>query len=153
MALVKLPERLIRPLAVDLKLRGQFQTVRQRVVPRCPNDPVVRAGGNAKVVKRKVVLLVQANRRLRPIFFLVKEPEKLAIIFPVPSRIVDVRESFVLDLAGDVFERGKNVRGGRTLRPERLLPRQTQRTNARKNFQPWQEEPAQCRDQTDPPAA
>src|SRR5450631_3111401 len=152
MALVKLPERLIRPLAVDLKLRGQFQTVRQRVVPRCPNDPVVRAGGNAKIVKREVVLLVQANRRLRSIFFLVKEPEKLAIIFPVPARIVDMRESFVLDLAGDVLERGKNVRRGRILRPECLLSRQTQRTNARKDLQPGQKKPGERGDQTERPS-
>src|SRR5205823_1429300 len=83
----------------------------------------------------------------------VKKPEKLAIIFPVPSRIIDVDKSFVLDLARNVFECGKNVGGRRTLRPERLLPRQTQRTNAGKNLQPGQEEPGECCDQTEPPAA
>ena len=93
------------------------------------------------------MLLVQANRRLRPILVLVKEPKELSVILPVPARIVDVLEAFVLDLAGDLVERRKNFRGGRALRPERLLLRQPQRPNASENFQPGQKKPAERREQ------
>ena len=56
------------------------------------------------------MLLVQANRRLRPILLFVKEAEELFVILPIPAGVVDVFETFVLDVARDFVERRKDVR-------------------------------------------
>ena len=101
---------MIRPLPIDPKLRRQFQAIGQRIIPRRPDDAVLRARRNAQVVERKIVLLIQANRRLRAIFFLVKEPEKLPVIFPIPAGIVHVGEAFIFDLVRDFVERRENIR-------------------------------------------
>ena len=96
MTLIKLPERSIRPLPIDPELRSEFQAIGKRIIPRRPNGAVFGARRNAQVIKGKIVLFVQADRRLGAIFFSVKQPEKLPVIFPVPSGIVDVQRSLRL---------------------------------------------------------
>jgi hypothetical protein len=95
------------------------------------------------------VLLVQANGRLRAVFRLVKKPEKLPVIFPIPSGIVHVDESFVLDFVRDFVERRESITRRRRLRAKLFLFRQTQRADAGKNFQPRQKEPRRRRNRSE----
>ena len=99
------------------------------------------------------MLLVQANGGLGMVLVLVKQTKELPVIFPVPAGVVHVHEAFVLDLARDLVEGRKNIRGGRTLRPKLFFLRQAERADARENFQPRQEEPADRGDGAERPAA
>ena len=92
------------------------------------------------------MLLIQTNRRLRPIFLLIIEPEKLPVIFPIPTGIGHVGEAFTFDLVRDFVEGRENIGRRRALRAETFLFRQTQSANARENFQPGQEQPAERAD-------
>src|SRR6476619_556459 len=92
------------------------------------------------------MLFVQTNGRLRAIFCFVKEPEKLAVIFPIPTGVVHMNKPFVLDLTRDLVERWKCITRGRRFRAQLLLLWQTQRTNASENFHPLQKEPGHSRD-------
>src|SRR6266446_5077646 len=99
------------------------------------------------------MLFVQADGGLGTVFVFVKQAKELPVIFPVPPGVVHVHEAFVLNLARDLVEGRKSIRGGRTLRPELFFLRQAKRTDASENFQPRQEEPAHCGDGAEHPAA
>src|SRR5207237_9146995 len=75
------------------------------------------------------------------------------VICPVTPSVVHVHEAFGLELARDLVEGGKNIRVGRTLRPKLFFLRQAERADARENFKPRQEEPADRGDGAEHPAA
>src|ERR1700675_850911 len=87
------------------------------------------------------------------VLVLVKQTKELPVIFPVPAGVVYVHEALVLDLARDLVEGRKNIRGGRALWPELFFFRQAERADTSENFQPRQEEPADRGDCADYPAA
>src|SRR6201746_2336551 len=89
-ALIELPKRLVGPLPVDTKVRAQFQPVGKWIVPSRPDLAILGARGDAQIIKGKIVLLVQADRGLGAVFFLVKKPEELLVIRPVPAGVADV---------------------------------------------------------------
>src|SRR5437667_5492947 len=95
------------------------------------------------------MLLVQANRRLRAVYRLVKEAEQLPVVFPIPSGIVHVDESFVLDFVRDLVERRESITRRRRLRAKLFLFRQTQCADAAKNFHPRQKEPRRRRNRSE----
>ena len=99
------------------------------------------------------MLFVQANRGLGSILFSVKQPEKLPIIFPIPSGVAYVYKAFILDLVGDVAERWERVRRRRTFRSKLLFFRKPERTNPGENFQPREKQPAYGGNQTPYPAS
>ncbi len=68
------------------------------------------------------MLLVQANRRLRAIFLFVKQPEKLPVILPIPTGIVDMDESFVFDLARDLVQASEKCRSTAAISAEAAFP-------------------------------
>src|SRR5438445_505177 len=68
------------------------------------------------------------------VLVLVKQTKELPVIFPVPAGVVHVHEAFVLDLARDLVEGRKNIRGGRTLRPKLFFLRQAERADAREKI-------------------
>ena len=94
------------------------------------------------------MLLVQTNRCLRAIFLLVKEAKKLPVIFPIPAGIVDVRESFILDLVRDIVEGRERRRRRAGFSAGALFLRQTQCADAGENFEPGQKQPAERADQS-----
>src|SRR4029077_9489005 len=150
--LIKLPKRSIRPLSIDVKERSEFQPIGKWIIPGRPNRPVFGARRNAQIIKRKVMLFVQADGRLGSILFSVKQPEKLPIIFPVPAGVTHVLEPFLLDLASNVTERWESIRRRRSLRAKLFFLREPERTNPSENFQPRQKQPTRCRGQTPQPA-
>src|SRR4029077_519761 len=100
-----------------------------------------------------VVLFIEADGSLGMVLILVKQAKELPVTFPIPAGIVDVHETFILDLVRNFAERWKNVRRGRALRPEALFFRQAKGTDASENFQPGQKEPTERRDCAEHPAA
>ena len=85
MTLVKLPERLVGTSPIDAELRSQLQAVRKADNSMSsPNRAAVRAGRNSQIIKREIVLLVQADRRLGMVLILVKQTKELPVIFPIP---------------------------------------------------------------------
>src|SRR5205085_5826278 len=100
-----------------------------------------------------IALLVQADCGLGSIFFSIKQSKKLAVIFPIPSRVVHVNEPFLLDLARDFGQRWECVRRRRTFRSKPFFLGEPERADSSENFQPRQKEPAHCTDKTPYPAA
>ena len=88
------------------------------------------------------MLFVQTNCGLSAIVGLVKEPEKLPVIFPIPTGVVHVSEAFVFDFAADLIECRKQAGGGRTFGSQPLFFGQPQGPNAGENLQPRQKKPA-----------
>src|ERR1700757_1055987 len=80
MTLIKLPKRSICPLSIDAEQRREFQAVGERIIPRCPSRAISGSRRNAQIIKRKIMLLIEADGGLRSIFFPVKQPEKLPVI-------------------------------------------------------------------------
>src|SRR5438105_6264644 len=104
MTLIKLPKRSICPLSIDAEQRREFQAVGERIIPRCPSRAISGSRRNAQIIKRKIMLLIEADGGLRSIFFPVKQPEKLPIIFPIPSGVAYVHEALVLDFSRNVTQ-------------------------------------------------
>src|SRR5205085_607223 len=100
-----------------------------------------------------IALLVQADCGLGSIFFSIKQSKKLAVIFPIPSRVVHVNEPFLLDLARDFGQRWECVRRRRTFRSKPFFLGEPERADSSENFQPRQKEPAHCTDKPPYPAA
>src|SRR4030095_6450907 len=99
------------------------------------------------------MLLVQADGRLASIFLTIKQPEKLAVIFPIPAGVADVNKPFVLDLARNFTESWECIRRRRAFRSKPFFLWKPKRANPSENFQPWQKEPAHRADKTPHPAA
>src|SRR5262249_18635880 len=152
MTLIKLPKRSICPLSINAKQRRQLQAVGERIVPCRPSRAVPGARRNAQIVERKIMLLIQADGCLRSIFFSVKQPEKLTVIFPIPSRIADMHEALVLDFSRNITQRWESVGRGRTFWPKLFFLWKPERTNPGENFKPWKKQPAHRGGQTPNPA-
>src|SRR5262249_51806772 len=99
------------------------------------------------------MLLIQADGGLRSIFFSVKQPEKLPVIFPIPSGVTDMHEALVLDLSRNIAQCWESVRRWRTFWAKLFFLWKPQRTNPGKNFKPRKKQPAHCGRQTPSPAA
>ena len=151
MTLIKLPERAVWPLPVDPKRRRELQPIGQRIIPRRPNTAVFCARGNAQIIKRKITLLIQADRSLRAIFFPVEQSEKLSVIFPIPPGVIAVHKSFLLDFARDFTQRRERFRRGGAFRPKLFFLRKPQCSNPGENLQPRQKQPAHCGNHTPQP--
>src|ERR1051326_1359778 len=151
MTLIKLPERAVWPLPVDPKRRRELPAIGQGIIPRRPNSAVFCARRNAQIVKRKITLLIEADRCLRAIYFPVEQSEKLSIIFPIPSGVIDVHKSFVLDFARDFTQRRERFRRGGAFRPKLFFLRKPQRSNPGENLQPRQKQPSHRGDQAPQP--
>src|SRR6266576_1506507 len=99
------------------------------------------------------MLFVQADRGLGAILLSVKQPEELPVIFPIPTRIAYVHESFLLDFARNVAERRESVGRWRTFWPKLFFLGKPERTNARENFQPREKKPTDGGRETADPVA
>ena len=97
-------------------------------------------------------MLIQTDGGLGAIFFSVKQSEKLPVIFPIPSGIAHIDETFVFDLARDFAKCRERIGRGRTLRSKLFLFRKAQRADPRENFQPRQKEPGYRCDHAPHPA-
>ncbi len=91
------------------------------------------------------MLLIEADGGLRSIFFPVKQPEKLPVIFPIPSGVAYVHEAFVLDFSRNVTQCWESVRRGRTFWPKLFFLWKPERTNPGENFKPMPSAPAFCK--------
>src|SRR5437588_584585 len=80
-------------------------------------------------------------------------PEKLPIIFPIPSGVAYVHEALVLDFSRNVTQCWESVRRGRTFWPKLFFLWKPERTNPGENFKPWKKQPAHRGGQTPDPAA
>ena len=76
----------------------------------------------------------EANGGLRPVRLLVKEPEELLIILPVPAGVLDVFEGFLFNLARDVVKSGESVRRRRRFMAQIFFKRETEFSDARENL-------------------
>src|SRR5207247_6830638 len=118
-----------RPLSSDAEQRREFQAVSERIIPRWSRRSISGSRRNAQRIKRKIMLLLGADGGPRSIFFPVKQPEKLPIIFPIPSGVAYVHEALVLDFSRNVTQCWESVRRGRTFCPKLFFIWQPERKN------------------------
>jgi len=85
------------------------------------------------------VLIDQADGRLRSLGLLVKQPEELRVILPVPAGVVFLHEPFAFDLVGEPVEGRELIAVWRMFVAQLFLRRQGEPPDAGEDFQPGEQ--------------